>query len=232
MAQAPETANGDDEPTDTGLVAWLDRHSKGLTAAAALLIPLTVAVAGAVVNSAVSDRELETRQLELAVSILAEPVGDDDENRQEALRTYAVDLLARSSPIAISDELRQQLVSGEVSLLSPEALAAIRDFGTTAQQPQFRNVTFGADQLGPECRLTVGPAVVDADGAAVEPGEYAVSSVTRTYVGLSGFGLSTVAETESGQAIRTSESAMLSNCDVPARLPQAPTLNRTPGPTP
>lgn len=105
----------------SGILDVVERRSGTLTAVGALLVPVVVAVVGAGINDSVSQREVAADYLDLAVTILSQPAAEEGATEDQALREYAVDLLAHSSPVELSEALRRQLTGGELlpSLAQP-----------------------------------------------------------------------------------------------------------------
>jgi hypothetical protein len=83
------------------------------------VIPVAVASLAPAIQSAISSNELNRRYVELAIQILSgKPVSEQgpDADAAQALREWAVDLLNASSPVQLSEEAKQALGKGSISL--------------------------------------------------------------------------------------------------------------------
>lgn len=78
-------------------------------------VPLVIAVTGFLIQNSLTIMSVRQQYVELAVSILAERKDEVD----QALREWAVDLLADNSPTAFRHSVVQQLKTGQVSLPAP-----------------------------------------------------------------------------------------------------------------
>jgi len=109
---------------------WWESASVAL---AALLVPVVVAVVGSSFSSAVTNREIDIRFVELAVDILQEE--PDEESR--GLRDWAIDVIDEYSGIQMSDEARESLQEDALplSLLSSMPRSLIRRVTLVEETP-------------------------------------------------------------------------------------------------
>jgi len=84
--------------------SWEIRKDKALTFAG-VVTPLIVAVIGGCYNANIKDSENRIRYVELAISQLRAPPSPET----AALRAWAVELLNKQSPIALSSDAIEQL---------------------------------------------------------------------------------------------------------------------------
>jgi hypothetical protein len=91
------------------LLSNLEKVAKILSLIA---IPIVVAVIGHQIQNSISSRDTNRRYVEIALSILEDPIQEDDQN-YSPLRVWAVDLLGATSPVKLSDEAKAALISGE-----------------------------------------------------------------------------------------------------------------------
>ncbi|MGB3687090.1 MAG: hypothetical protein WA991_14835 [Ornithinimicrobium sp.] len=204
-------AAGDGEGTGGGLIGWFDRHHSGVTALAALSVPVLTAGAGYWVASTASDRQTQAQYVNVASSILSEDLADEEEvpEEQRALREYAVELLAHSSPVAIEDDVRQALVDGTITL---DTSALLKNFGSGSSgqiRASFLAAAESTEIPAPEgCTATVGSDVFEYDLVAepVPQGTYEVERI-RTLTFSSG-------ETHDGYLLAGIEGWVLSRDDA------------------
>jgi hypothetical protein len=65
-----------------------------------IIIPLTIALVGACVSSAIQESQKRVRYLELAISVLKTPPSTDTEN----LRSWAIRVMKKYSEVSISED--------------------------------------------------------------------------------------------------------------------------------
>jgi len=89
--------------------SWFERIVRIL---AQVAIPVVIVVIGAQINHSVATMDVRLKYVELAVTMLT---GEEDEVDQE-LRAWAVDVLQAYTPIPLSPETAQRLRMGEIVL--------------------------------------------------------------------------------------------------------------------
>ena len=75
-----------------------------------IVIPLAIFLVGWKVTSVVENSKTQQEYVRIATGILSAEVKKGDD--QKAIRTWAVDVLARYSPVAIAPDQREKLISG------------------------------------------------------------------------------------------------------------------------
>ena len=83
---------------------------------AAMVIPLAVGYTGYVYSSAIKERELQGKFVELAVGILREP---PDPNSGGEIRKWATTVIDRYSGVPLSEEVRKELIKRGIRPLLP-----------------------------------------------------------------------------------------------------------------
>lgn len=81
-----------------------------------IAIPLLIAFLGWRVDDVISRRSADTEFVKLAISILGDP------DATEALKPWAVDLLKSTSPTPLSENVANQLSTGEIKLSQTAAV--------------------------------------------------------------------------------------------------------------
>jgi LAS superfamily LD-carboxypeptidase LdcB len=99
------------EPQSKDKWDTVERTSKVLSIAA---IPVVIAVGGWYIQRQLQNQTVSRDYVQLAVSILKEP--DDKTKIKPELRAWAVDLLKDNSPTKLSDEVINQLKTGQTIL--------------------------------------------------------------------------------------------------------------------
>jgi hypothetical protein len=74
---------------------------------AAIIIPSAIAYFTIVYSNSFKEREIGTRYVELAINILRE---EPSKQKNEELRTWAVSIVKKYSPVPISNEMAKNLV--------------------------------------------------------------------------------------------------------------------------
>ncbi len=113
-----------------GKDAWdkFEKISTGLSIAA---IPIVLAICGWYVQKRLQDQATKKEYVELAVSILKD---SKDNSTVSELRSWAVDLLDRFSPISIPPGLSKKLRSGELNLPSLETFSPVASKELTVEK--------------------------------------------------------------------------------------------------
>ncbi len=99
----------------------LEKLEKLSKITAAIAIPVLLAVGGWIFQAQSQNNKLSHDYVKLAVDILR---ADKDSN-DEALRTWAVDLLNEYSEVKFLDDARDSLISGEITLPKPTSKISI-----------------------------------------------------------------------------------------------------------
>jgi hypothetical protein len=71
-------------------------------------IPLIIALSGYFIQTAIKEREIRIRYVELAINILREP-RETSKNENDALRSWAIEVLSRYSPIELNEDIKREL---------------------------------------------------------------------------------------------------------------------------
>jgi hypothetical protein len=94
----------------TTIENWYRRWEGTVQLLILIMIPLAVFLYGRSVTNAVERQKTEQEYVRIATGILSQKVEENDD--QSAIRSWAADVLAKYSPIMMSDEQRQKLVTG------------------------------------------------------------------------------------------------------------------------
>lgn len=95
-----------------------DQTLKIIATLAAVAVPIVVAILGAVINSSIGKAQVQADYVGLVVEILARPIPEDEDAQKsdQALREWAVDVLAQNSPVTLEEDLQALLKQGAVNL--------------------------------------------------------------------------------------------------------------------
>jgi hypothetical protein len=100
------------------MVAW-EKVKLGSAAVAAIVVPVVLADVGNIYTTAMKERELQGRFVEIATDILRE----EPKPGSEALRSWGVDIIDRYSAVPFSADARGKLIESE-TLPRPEGVTA------------------------------------------------------------------------------------------------------------
>lgn len=84
---------------------WWDKSHLVANSVAILLVPILVGYFGSEINSAIKDKEIGQRYVELAIGILK---GDPDKE-SPALREWAINIVNANSPVHLNPKVREEL---------------------------------------------------------------------------------------------------------------------------
>lgn len=90
------------------------RYESLIQFVALFMIPGAVAVSTYIVTSSAERSKTQQEYIRIATGILSQKVSQkvEDGKAQAAIRTWAADVLQRYSPVSITDQQRQDLISG------------------------------------------------------------------------------------------------------------------------
>lgn len=108
----------------------LNKLISGATIISLLLVPIVVACIGYKIQSSISNESIKKDYVQMAIQILAEEPQNGD---HQDLRKWAIDILAKNSPVPFTAALKKQLST------HPWLGATLREFaGNTEYTPQSR----------------------------------------------------------------------------------------------
>lgn len=86
---------------------WWDKGHIIANSIAILLIPVLVGYFGSEINSAIKDKEISQKYVELAIGLLK----NDPGKQSPALREWAINIVNANSPVKIDTKVREELKS-------------------------------------------------------------------------------------------------------------------------
>ena len=136
----------------------MDRLEQLCRSLAYVATPILLAALGSCVNANLQNQSVSQKYVEIAISILQKPL-DPGQSAEEqgGLRNWAIDLLTDSSPITLTQELKDAFVKGDVRLPATSLGTTevpidltIRPVVSSAyvkwdEESYFRGLNFGAD---------------------------------------------------------------------------------------
>lgn len=129
------------EKQPTSFWSWIDPFSKLLSA---ILIPLALGIGGWWIQDALSERSVNKDYVALAVSILAK----SDQEVDQGLRAWAVNLLNANSPVKFDPSTSQKLSTGEIQLPQITVPASNSQFRPISELPETDPLRTLAKSIG------------------------------------------------------------------------------------
>jgi len=101
--------------TDPSPPKFWDRIEQFAKIASLIAVPIIIGIGSWLIQNALSRRSVNQDYVQLAVSILT----NSDENIDQSLRSWAVELMNQNSPVEFSDAIAKKLSTGKVNLPPP-----------------------------------------------------------------------------------------------------------------
>lgn len=82
-----------------------------------IALPAAIAFSGYYVSSSIEKSKVKSEYVKIAVGILAKDIAQPQDGSQEVIREWAVKVLDKNSPVALSDKEKRVLVHSDNALL-------------------------------------------------------------------------------------------------------------------
>ncbi len=130
-----------------------EKESRWLPWLQLVVVPLSLLLLGSTLDRWAGSGALDSQYVALAIDLLSSPPSDDEDHAaaDDALRSWAIDLLSETSPVDVAPELRDAFETGLVVLPSSSPLVSesgfvveIGSIGPTEVRYRFRAIEAGS----------------------------------------------------------------------------------------